>query len=227
MLRWHEWFVAVFDARSLRERLLIGLTLCVVTWAVWEVSIGGAVTDSKAEVITDIDRLARDLEQQNFERDRLIELDRTPEREALRRQQERLNSLLVAQAEELDALLARFVPPEDVPALLEDVLQNHEGLKLVRLTSQPAEPVTITIESGADAEAENAAEVPSVEIYRHPVLLEFEGGYLDVLAYLESLEEVGWQFAWRRLEYAVAEYPDAQVLIELETLSREKEWLGV
>ncbi len=227
MARWHDWFVAVFDARSLRERLLIGLTICVVTWAFWEISIGGAVTDSKAEVITDIDRLARDLEQQNFERDRLLELDRTPEREALRRQQERLNGLLVAQAEELDALLARFVPPEDVPALLEDVLKNHEGLKLVRLTSQPAEPVTITVEMEEGSDPDEASEVPQVEIYRHPVLLEFEGGYLDVLAYLESLEQVGWQFAWRRLEYAVAEYPDAQVLIELETLSREKEWLGV
>ena len=227
MARWHQWFVAVFDARSLRERLLIGLTICVLTWAFWELSIGGLVMDSKAEVVTDIELLARDLKQQDVERNRLRELDRTPEREALERQVERLNHLLLAQAEELDALLAKFVPPEDIPALLEDVLEHHEGLKLVRLTSQPAEPVTVAVDMNGSNPGSGPSEVPTVEIYRHPVLLEFEGGYLDVLAYLESLEGVGWQFAWRRLEYTVAEYPGAQVLIELETLSREKEWLGV
>ncbi len=66
-----------------------------------------------------------------------------------------------------------------------------------------------------------------VTIYRHPVEIEVVGGYLDVMAYLSALEAAEWKFSWRRFEYVVDQYPNAQVLIELETLSREKEWLGV
>ena len=219
-----EKLTMLFDARSVRERLLIGLTAFALTWGLWEVSIGAVMSDHKAAVITDIERLAQDLEQQNFENDRLRQLDRSPEREALARQQSRLENVIVAQAAELDALLARFVPPEAVPELLEDVLARHRGLKLVRLTSQPAEPVTLTV---AVDDEEDAQAAPSVEIYRHPVRIEFEGGYMDVLAYLKALEEVEWQFAWRRFEYGVEEHPKAAITIELETLSREKEWLGV
>ena len=220
-----ERLAILFDARTVRERILIGLTAFAFTWGLWEVSIGAVMSDHKAEVITDIEQLARDLEQQNSENERLRQLDRSPERDALSRQKSRLENLIVAQAAELDALLARFVPPEDVPELLEDVLSRHRGLKLVRLTSQPAEPVTVTV--AVDEEQDREEPAPSVEIYRHPVRLEFEGGYVDVLAYLKALEEVEWQFAWRRFEYEVEEHPKADVTIELETLSREKEWLGV
>ena len=219
-----ERLAVLFDARTVRERLLIGLTAFALTWGLWEISIGAVMSDHKAEVITDIERLAQELEQQNFENDRLRQLDRSPEREALARQQLRLENVIVEQAAVLDALLARFVPPEAVPELLEDVLARHRGLKLVRLTSQPAEPVTLTVAVENEDEAQSA---PSVEIYRHPVRIEFEGGYMDVLAYLKALEEVEWQFAWRRFEYGVEEHPRAAITIELETLSREKEWLGV
>lgn len=214
-----------FDSRTVRERILIGLTLFALTWGVWIMSIGGVVIDGKAEVITSIDQLSRDLQLQNDERARLLGEDTAPQRLALEQQQDRLQELIIAQQAELDELLTRFIPPEQVPSLLEDVLRDFSGLRLVRLASQPAEPLLLKTEN--EGEAKDAAHMPQVTIYRHPVQLEFEGGYLDVMAYLVALESGDWRFAWRKFEYAVEDYPKAQVLIELETLSREKEWLGV
>jgi MSHA biogenesis protein MshJ len=207
-----------FDARSIRERLLIGLTVFALTWAVWIASIGGFVLDHRAEVVTNIDQLARDLQLQSDERQRLLRADSTPTHNALQQQQTFLQHAIVVQAEELDELLTRFIPPEEVPLLLEDVLRAHDGLKLLRLSSQPAEPVLFKVNADKPAE---------IKIYRHPVQLEFEGGYLDVLAYLSELESSDWRLSWRKIEYAVGEYPKAQVLIEVETLSREQQWLGV
>ena len=50
---------------------------------------------------------------------------------------------------------------------------------------------------------------------------------MEVLAYLAALESGSWRFSWRSFEYAVSEYPKARAIIEVETLSREREWLGV
>ncbi len=117
--------------------------------------------------------------------------------------------------------MARFVPPEEVPHLLEDVLQDYRGLKLIRLSSKSAKPLLL------QSQSQEKQETNPITLYRHPVELEFEGGYLDVIAYLTALENASWGLSWRKLEYAVLEYPNAAVLIEIETLSREKEWLGV
>ena len=216
-----------FDARSIRERILIGLTLFAVTWALWMTSIGALVLDNKTEVVTRIDRLAADLALQSREQQRLRRADKTPVRRALTRQQQRLQEFIVVQQAELDDLLTRFIPPEEVPVLLEDVLRGFAGLKLIRLVSQPAEPLLLqTAEAGQYEQDGEAAPAP-LEIYRHPVHLEFEGGYMQVLAYLAALEAGEWHFTWRKFDYAVREYPKAQVVLEIETLSREREWLGV
>ena len=220
-----------FDARSIRERVLIGFTAFAVTWGLWIVSIGGALFDSHSDLETSFARLNRDLQTQDAERERLVSSDIAPARMVLKRKQERLQALLITQQEELDELLTRFVPPEKIPSLLEDVLSDFSGLKLVSLASQPAQPLLLQADRGdseglfsIDAESEDALQV---RIYRHPVRMEFEGGYHDVMAYLDALESGDWRFAWRRFDYVVTEYPNAQVVIELETLSREKDWLGV
>ena len=211
----------LFDERSVRERMLIGAVVFAATWALWDLTIGGWVVNHKAEVVTNVERLARDLQLQNSEQNRLLREDTAPQRLALEQQQARLKALLLERQADLDALLAKFVAPEDVPDLLEDVLQDYRGLKLIRLASKASEPLVVQTQGDA-AVAQN-----SLTVYRHPVELEFEGGYLDVVAYLTALENGPWGLSWRKLEYAVLDYPNATVLIELETLSREREWLGV
>lgn len=217
-----------FEARSLRERVLISATVFAFTWGLWFTLIGGVVIDKKVDMVDSIDRLSRDMQTQTAEKIRLQAEDKTPARLALQRRQDQLKSVIVEQQEELDALLDRFIAPEQVPDLLEDVLHGFEDLKLVRLASRPSEPILLQA-AGADESHNNDTLQTStqVTIYRHPVEIEFIGGYLDVVAYLNALEAAPWQFSWRRFDYVVDQYPKAQVRIELETLSREKEWLGV
>ncbi len=42
-----------------------------------------------------------------------------------------------------------------------------------------------------------------------------------------ELEDAPWRFSWRSLNYHVEQFPNATVVLELETMSREKNWLGV
>ena len=219
---------AAFEARSLRERILIALTLLALTWAVWILTVGGHVLDTKAEVITDIHQLEGALASQTAQRLRLQALDQAPARAELKAKRDALTAALELQQAELDDLLEAFIPPARVPALLKDVLKAHRGLRLKSLASLPAVPITAKRDE-TDAVTHEAAEpiASRLTIYRHPVTVEVEGAYGDVVAYLASLEATAWRFSWREIEYVVEDYPDARVRIEIETLSREQAWLGV
>ena len=211
-------WLALYEMRSLRERVIIVVTLLTLTWGIWISSLGGYVIDQKVSLTQEIERLAADLKLQNSEANRLRQADRPESNNALRRQQEIASGQLAEQNSAMDVLLRRFVAPEQVPVLLEDMLSQHRGLKLVRITSREVEPLLVVNAEGV--------EVPS-GIFKHPVSIELQGGYLDLVAYLQALEDGTWHFTWRKLEYEVQAYPMASVMLEVETLSRSEDWLGV
>jgi len=209
-----------YEAFSLRERVLVLATLAALSWMLWSFVLDtplraelAAAERATANLQTRLEAalaLQQELQQQ---------LQKDPNSALITRRQTLEASLATVQSE-LEDRLGSFVPPEAMPKVLEDLLWSQPGLGLVRLATQAAEPVLLN-EAG-DA---SAAEEPA--LYRHPVRVQLEGGYFDVLAYLEALEASSWRFGWRRLDYRVDDYPRAEVLIELETLSEDRSWLGV
>lgn|GEM_PF-1724062 len=226
--------VATFEARSLRERVLITLTVLAVTWGLWIASVGGYVIDTKEEVITDISRLSQMLQAEDAERRRLQLLDTGPAKIRLEERRDQLERMVAAQHGQLEGLLDAFIPPEEVPQLLRDMLRSHSGLQLKQLASHESEPLIWrgpselqTRQASVADETLAEADEDSLQIYRHPITIELSGRYGDVYDYLTALESTGWRFSWRALNYEVASYPQARVVIEIETLSRERDWLGV
>lgn len=211
-----------YGSFSLRERALIAGTLLVVTWVLWAGTVGGYLDDSKTRLRGAVSSVDQRLDAARAERARLQAALAADPNARLRREQERLDARLRDMDRSLGDLLARFVDPERMPALLEDVILQHRGLTLTRMESLPAEPMDVS-----DPAAAADAEATPVRIYRHPLRLEFEGGYFDVMAYLEELESGPWQFGWRHLHYEVRDHPVAKVTLEIETLSRDKNWIGV
>jgi MSHA biogenesis protein MshJ len=58
-------------------------------------------------------------------------------------------------------------------------------------------------------------------------VLTLEGSYLDCLAYLQAVERLPWHLYWSRIEFKEDGYPRNAIMIELRTLSLDKEWIGV
>ena len=210
MERLNQW-AAWFEARNMRERVLIAATTLALTYGVWLTFIGDTVIDAEAEVIRNIERLASDLKTQGAERQRLAQMDHTETLRELNERKEELEEMLASQAAALELALGGFIAPADMPELLQTILKRQGDLKLVSMRTQDP------IELGSEA----------TPIFVHPLAVRVEGRFFDVLAYLEALENAPWQLKWRSLEYAVEEHPTAEVLIEVETLSRDREWLGV
>lgn len=204
-----------FDAMSLRERLLIGGAALAVVWMAWDWTLGRGLADKVADLDRQIASIAQRTRAEVQVQAQLEKRSKENPNTSLIAEKSALSSEVDALNARLEALLGGFVDPERMPVVLEDVVQRFDGVSLTRVTSLPVEPVRVSEDDDA----------PS--LFRHTLRVELEGTYFEVLAYLAELESAPWRFAWRTLDYSVSEYPRATVLVEIETLSRDRNWLGV
>ena len=218
---------------STRERVLVGLGVLGCTWMLWQFTIGDMVVSHRIDVTRSVQQLGQQLQSATSEQ-RTLKIERKANpNDALRAEQAALKKLLVELDKTLAGSLSRFVPPERMPAMLQDVLAAHPGLKLKLVKRLP----TRALIAQADTDSAETSNPPGFgggepaqaqpNLYLHPLRVEFEGRYFDVLAYLRTLEDSDWRFNWRFLEFATETYPAGRTVIEIETLSREERWLGV
>ena len=68
---------------------------------------------------------------------------------------------------------------------------------------------------------------PGPELVKRDVRIRFEGSYLDTRDFLIAAEQMEWKLHWREIQFEVNEFPQAQVDIELFTLSRSEAYINV
>ena len=152
---------------------------------------------------------------------------------ALKKEQQLRKQLAETNAQ-LASKSAGLIPPERMVQVIQDVLARQRGVTLISLHNKPVTTLTPSKPAAAHAEAlvptaATQAAAPEVDAgpYVHPVELVIEGRYLDVLAYLHALEALEWRFYWKLLELETVRYPTNRVRIEINTLSMDKDWIGV
>jgi len=219
--RYRQKTIQGYQVLSLRERAMVSLSILAATWLIWSLTLGSFLDESKSRIHRDVNAAYGQLQQAVAEQSRLEAEKKQDPNALLRTERSALAVELDGLDENLAAALERFVAPERMPELLKDVIRHHDGLQLKRIASLPVEP--IVIEQSEEVDEDNPAPV----IYRHPLRLEFEGNYFEVLAYLNELESGDWRLGWRSLSYVVEDYPIAVVTLEIETLSRNRSWIGV
>ncbi|MBF0144522.1 MAG: hypothetical protein HQL57_09795 [Magnetococcales bacterium] len=111
-----------------------------------------------------------------------------------------------------------LVPTEEMPHLLEHLLNPQSGIGIINLEALPAQSL---LEKGKEGDGEEVA-----ELFRHDIVIEVDGGYSQVLAYLKEIEVLPWRIFWDSLEYAVEKYPKAYVTLRIHTLSGSKAMIG-
>lgn len=127
--------------------------------------------------------------------------------------------------ERIDEETRALVSPAKMKVLLQDLLRTQDKLKLIELESSSA-PLALPGSDGVDRETVGAA---PLMFYRHGLRLTLEGGYFDLLAYLNAIQATGWRLHWDSLDYEVGEAGAgrARIVLDLHTLSREAGWVGV
>jgi len=64
-------------------------------------------------------------------------------------------------------------------------------------------------------------------VYMHGVEIVVQGGYLDMLQYMQALEKMPWQLFWNKASLQVEEYPKATLNLTLYTLSLDRKWMNL
>ena len=161
---------------------------------------------------------------------------------AARIELDRLKKQLGALADRLVAVEGSLVPPQRVPALLEDMIGRKAGLRLLSLKTLPVSPL---LEKKSDAEQTGAAKAadklaassaaktgeapasPSAGLFKHGVEIRLEGSYQELAAYLERLEKSQSKLLWSSVSLSAEQHPRLVLVLTVYTLSLDRTWLIV
>lgn len=201
----------LYGERNTRERLLIAATVAATIWGAWIVTLGGHLLDRRAELDQQMQNVLANLREERAAHQTRMQM--MSQQQAQLEDKEALRASVALQDEEIELLLEQYVEPAQVNRLLHDLLRQHGGVELKRLSNGQAEEVTL--------------DGVGTGVYRHPFTIEFVGSFPAVYRYLSDLENLQKGLSWQRLNYAVQDYPLALVTLELESLSRHASWVGV
>ncbi|MDL0433301.1 MSHA biogenesis protein MshJ [Marinobacter sp. TBZ242] len=217
-----EWF----NGRPVRERLLLVVTaVVVILFAGWELAVApvkAANEQLRFRQIALSDTRASLTEEQEVLTAQLASDPSQVLREQLAAREQRLDRL----NRELAETTGRLIAPRAMVGLLRDMLTAQGKLELLGLELMA--PVAV-FESEPDDTGDQAGGGQAAEplLFAHDAEIAVRGDYMDVLAYLETLEAMDARLGWVLLEYDSSDYPDNEVRIRVRTLSLDRAWLGV
>ncbi|MEH6823785.1 MAG: hypothetical protein V7629_07765 [Motiliproteus sp.] len=228
MQKIRSW-AALFDALSLRERLLVLTTLIVaLTLSTFTYLLEPAQKES-ARLVSELQKVQLEGAEGRVDYELAKALQAKDPNVQLQQQIDAFKRQSAADAKGLKTVSAALVEPQQMGALLQQILQGHQGVRLVR--ARKAAPVKI--ELGNAAVAAGAKPEPEPEhksaagLFRHDLELVIEGEYAQVQAFLHALEQSSSALFWDRIDYRLDAQPRARVTLLVYTLSSTRDWLGV
>jgi len=209
-----------FDALNERERISV-ILLSAVAIIIIFIELFISPLNEKYAVI---DKQISDLNTQTNQLESQVAVLKTKknrdpdfqEKQKIKLLNEQLSNLNVRLKEKMHGL----IEPKQMAKVLELVLAQNTDLKLQRVQSLGAEPLSpVKPKEGEEAEY--------LGIFRHGLQIEFKGSYLSTLKYLKALDDLPWNFYWDVLELNVEKYPTSNIVITVHTLSFHEGWIGV
>jgi len=210
---------------SLRERAILAIVLVVVVIFIWLETVYGKVETSQKQ----IERTKSELMLQSMtQADRFSELTTLlahDPNEPLKQKQVELNEQLVSLREQIEFRLSHLIAPEKMADVMQSVLSDYKGLKLISARNLPVEPLLINDKREKKQKTKHSEPQQAV-IFAHGFEMVLSGSYFQTLEFLQRLEQMRG-FYWQKLDYQVEKYPNAKITLHLNTLSLEEDWIGV
>lgn len=125
-----------------------------------------------------------------------------------------------------------LVGPDRMVELLEHWLARHGEVRVRAMRSLgrsdllgAAAPAPAAAASAAGPA--RAADTTTPTLYRHGVELELEGGFADLLGYLQAMESLPQRVLWGSVHLKVEQHPRSVLTLRVYTLSRDRHWLEI
>jgi MSHA biogenesis protein MshJ len=210
-----------FEGFSLREKVLVGITVAGMIMFALQVSF---IDPLYAEEKSIKQKILMSEVSNNGHKRQLRDDNHSDEQLKLARLQQEVDAMnehIASLDLEMELFLSVLVPAQDMPDLLQTMLDQNT-LQLVALENTAPKPVfTISDENGIEKKSQ-----PN-QLFHHGITIKVRGECQSILSYIRELEDQKWKLNWRSIVYEVGIYPIGEVEIRVETLSQEKWWLGV
>lgn len=211
-----------FDALSMRERVMVfAAIMCVIVFLGYEFGLSKPLSQNarlSAQIVQHDSETAMSQQQTQI---LTSSLSQDPN-EAVRKQIVALKQQIEERDLTVRGVQKGLVPPTRMAAVLENMLNRSQAVRLVSLKTLP---VTMLVERPAEAGKEEAA--TEHQVYKHGVEITLQGNYIDLMDYLVRLEKLPWQMFWAKTRMDASDYPKVRVTLTLYTLSLDRAWLIV
>jgi MSHA biogenesis protein MshJ len=241
-----------FEALSLRERALFLISIIAVLYIAWDMLLMDRVRDQQKNAVVQMKKW----QSQIADIDKRIQMTSASlsvkkPTQAMQRI-EQLKSEISEISQRQKALAVGFIRPGQMVDVLKGLLATERGLQLTKLQSQAVQPLIRRLpEPKAQVSSSNKAlaantkqqseekvlesnvqnnvgsSVNLPEVYKHGLEIVFQGDYNSTLSYLRKLEQLPWKFYWEEVVYEVLDYPKAQIMVRIHTLSLDNGWISV
>lgn len=222
---------SLIDKLSSRERILVLVGALSIVYVIWDTFLITPIQKSSQLLSKQHQSLQRQITDLEARRIMATGLLNNSKRKQLVNEIVKLEKTIKNFDGKILERLQGRVAPEYMSALLNDVLQKNQQLELLSINNLPAVPFVKNGKMEKDdknLQSEYIEPDPQlVGIFLHPLEVELQGGYLDILKYLQALEAMEWKIYWDQVKLEVLEYPNVKVQIKVHTFSLKEGWLSV
>lgn len=203
-----------FDLLSQRERVMVALAVIIVLGMLLYLPIESQLVE-RSHLQRNVKSLTSEnaisVQQIALYQERLAQ---DPD-EDYRQRQITLSQQTAAVDKQLSFQMVDMVPAEHMPAMLSELLGRIKGVKLLAFDTVEPKPLLAVGDEN------------KLNLYSHGIKLSLEGDYFSTLRFVQAVENMPNKLYWKQLDYSVAEYPKASVVLELYTLSINKDFISV
>ncbi|MFU8838179.1 MAG: hypothetical protein ACNA75_07750 [Thiohalomonadaceae bacterium] len=203
------------DEFSLRERTILFLAISLVLYLLVNSLLLTPLEAQQKQLLERTRALHAEIAALDQQTVTTVEASRNDPDAELRQQLGQVQQRSGQLKQQIRDSLSGLVEPPQMSRALEQLLREQQTLRFIRIENLEPQPIM---------EAEGQADSM---IYRHTVVMEMEGDFHSALAYLQTLEQLEWQFRWDEVSLNMLSYPRAQVIFQVHTLSMQRGWLGV
>lgn len=202
-----------FDARMMTERrILIVAAVCISWFALDAVWVTPAYQRLKSAMQSHAQLQAKQSQAQ-AQQNTLMDTLRAQKAKALA-ELDSLRERLTRQTQELEEVQAQMAPAKDMRQLLDALLARQPNLKVLSMKTLP--PIEVKAPGGNEA-----------VLYRHGLALEISGRFHDLLAWLQSAEQMPRKLIWGSMDLRTNMETDLVLRVQVYTLSPDKEPLEI
>lgn len=209
------------DEMSLRERILLFLSLIAILIVIWNSLLLSPLGIQQKKLLSTLGNTQSEIAAMEQQIATILQRSKTDPDAENRAMLARYRQQVEKLEQQIRTAIRGLIKPQQMAQALEEVLTRETDLKMITVRSLGSE---LLVESTGEDE-DTATEVAGV--YRHGMQLEFKGSYLSALAYLEALQNLRWSFYWDGIDIVMDDYPRAHIVITVHTLSLDEGWIGV